>query len=221
MDYPHLHVAAKARAALLIIVFALFPSLCEARDPWETPDYMLIGATLATLAVDWGQTRHIAKNPERFYEKNRILGASPSVGKVDAYFLGAMVGTVAVAHLLPTDYRRLLLAGTHQARLGAVAEHQPQGVEQDRLARAGLAGEHAQPRPEGEIERLDQDDITDRERGQHGRAGTLRDALATRNAASAAAHHPPVSLVTIRSGEEFVNKAVAYSGSTGREGLSE
>jgi hypothetical protein len=128
MDYPHLHVAAKARAALLIIVFALFPSLCEARDPWETPDYMLIGATLATLAVDWGQTRHIAKNPERFYEKNRILGASPSVGKVDAYFLGAMVGTVAVAHLLPTDYRRLFLAGTLSMELSVVEQNRSIGI---------------------------------------------------------------------------------------------
>ena len=63
------HVAAPrrrpgtARAALLILVFVLFPSLCEAGDPWETTDYALAGAAVAALAVDWGQTRHIAKNP--------------------------------------------------------------------------------------------------------------------------------------------------------------
>jgi hypothetical protein len=125
---PHIHVAAKARAALRIILFVLFPSLCEARDPWETPDYMLIGATLATLAVDWGQTRHIAKNPDRFYEKNRILGANPSVGKVDAYFLGAMVGTVAVAQLLPRDYRRLFLAGTLSMELSVIEQNRSIGI---------------------------------------------------------------------------------------------
>jgi hypothetical protein len=128
MECPHIHVAARARAALLAILFALFPSLCEARDPWETPDYMLIGATLASLAVDWGQTRHIAKNPDRFYEKNRLLGSNPSVSKVDAYFLGAMLGTVAVAHLLPSDYRRLFLAGTLSMELSVIEQNRSIGI---------------------------------------------------------------------------------------------
>ena len=87
-----------------------------------------INQLVRTLAIDWGQTRHIAKNPERFYEKNRILGASPSVGKVDAYFLGAMVGTVAVAHLLPTDYRRLFLAGTLSMELSVVEQNRSIGI---------------------------------------------------------------------------------------------
>ena len=129
MVLPNIHVAARAR--LLALAFALFPSLCEAREPWEFSDYALTSAALASLVVDWGQTRHIAKNPSRFDEKNRILGTTPSVGKVDAYFVGAMLGTVAVAHLLPQDMRRLFLAGTLSMELSVIDQNRSIGIKVD------------------------------------------------------------------------------------------
>ena len=128
------HVAAirrspgTARAALLSLVFVLLPSPCQAGDPWETTDYALAGASLAALAVDWGQTRHIAKNPSRFIETNPVLGPSPSVGKVDAYFIGAMVGTVALAHVLPSDWRQLFLAGVLTVELGVAQQNRALGI---------------------------------------------------------------------------------------------
>jgi hypothetical protein len=127
------HVAAtrrpgSGRAALLILAFVLFPSLSRAADPWGTTDYMLAGAAVAALAVDWGQTRHIAKNPERYTETNPILGTSPSVGKVDAYFVGAMVGTVALAHVLPGDWRQLFLGGVLALELGVVNQNRSLGI---------------------------------------------------------------------------------------------
>jgi hypothetical protein len=127
------HVAAtrrpgSGRAALLILALVLFPSLCRAADPWETTDYVLAGAAVAALAVDWGQTRHIAKNPNRFIETNPVLGTSPSVGKVDAYFVGAMVGTVALAHVLPNDWRQLFLAGVLTVELGVVQQNRSLGI---------------------------------------------------------------------------------------------
>jgi len=127
------HVAAtrrpgSGRAALLVLAFVLFPSLCQAADPWETTDYALAGAAVAALAVDWGQTRHIAKNPQRFAETNPILGPSPSVGKVDAYFVGAMVGTVALAHVLPSDWRQLFLGGVLALELSVVNQNRSLGI---------------------------------------------------------------------------------------------
>jgi hypothetical protein len=129
MEFPNLHVAARTR--LLILLLVLAPSLCEAREPWEFTDYALTGAALASLVVDWGQTRHIAKNPSRFDEKNRILGTTPSVGKVDAYFVGAMLGTVAVAQFLPQDYRRLFLAGTLSMELSVIDQNRSIGIKVD------------------------------------------------------------------------------------------
>jgi hypothetical protein len=134
MDCPNIDVAANRRrpgaapAALLILALVLLPFPCQARDPWDTTDYALAGATLAALAVDWGQTRGIAKNPQRFNETNPVLGTTPSVGKVDAYFVGAMVGTVAVAHLLPGDWRQLFLAGTLAIELGAIQQNRSIGI---------------------------------------------------------------------------------------------
>jgi hypothetical protein len=130
---PNIDVAANrrpgaARAALLILALVLLPSPCQAADPWGTTDYALAGATLATLAVDWGQTRHIAKNPQRFNEQNPMLGTTPSVGKVDAYFVGSMVGTVAVAHLLPSDWRQLFLAGLFAVELSVVQQNRSIGI---------------------------------------------------------------------------------------------
>ena len=128
------HVAAirrrprTARAALLILASVLFPSLCQAGDPWETTDYALAGAAVAALAVDWGQTRHIAKNPNRFIETNPVLGTSPSVGKVDAYFVGSMLGTVALAHVLPSEWRQMFLGGVLALELGVVSQNRSLGI---------------------------------------------------------------------------------------------
>ena len=63
--------------------------------------------------------------------------------------------------------RGLLGAGAHQAGIGAPPERQPERIEQDRLAGAGLAGQDAQPRPEGERQPVDQNDIADRDSEQH------------------------------------------------------
>ena len=119
---------ANIRAALLILAVVLVPSPCRAADPWESTDYALAGAALAALAVDWGQTRYIAKNTHRYNETNPMLGATPSVGKVDTYFIGAMVGTVALAHILPSDWRQLLLTGTLAVELGAVSQNRSIGI---------------------------------------------------------------------------------------------
>jgi len=61
----------------------------------------------------------------------------------------------------------------HQPRFGAHAERQSQGVEQDRLAGAGLAGQHREMWRQVEIEPLDQHDITNRQAEQHRHAGKV------------------------------------------------
>ena len=61
----------------------------------------------------------------------------------------------------------LLRALPHQRGIAARAERQRKGVEQDRLAGAGLAGEHGRPDGEIDVEPIDQDDVADREPGEH------------------------------------------------------
>jgi hypothetical protein len=69
------------------------------------------------------------------------------------------------------EHRRdlpLRLSVTHEAPVAPAPEGQREGVEQDRLPRAGLAGEDAQSLPEVELEPVDEDDVADRELDQHG-----------------------------------------------------
>ena len=55
----------------------------------------------------------------------------------------------------------LVLSAPNQPAIRTIAQHQPQRVEQDRLARPGFARQHAQSPPEGQVERFDQHDIAD------------------------------------------------------------
>ena len=45
----------------------------------------------ALLFADWKQTRQIARQPDRYYERNPILGKHPSVGRVDTYMVASGV----------------------------------------------------------------------------------------------------------------------------------
>ena len=65
------------------------------------------------------------------------------------------------------DFRTLRAVADHR-RVGAAAHSELERVHQDRLARAGLAGEHREPRLELELERLDDDKIADAQLAEHG-----------------------------------------------------
>ena len=66
-----------------------------------------------------------------------------------------------------------LRARPELAELEAVAEQERQRVEQDRLARARLAGQHGKAGGELDVERFDDDEISDGQETQHG-AGQRR-----------------------------------------------
>ncbi len=61
----------------------------------------------------------------------------------------------------------LLAAGAHQPLFGPGAQCQAEAVEQDRLAGAGLAGQHGEAGAETEVQPLDQHHVADRQRRQH------------------------------------------------------
>ena len=59
-------------------------------------------------------------------------------------------------------------AGAELPHFETIAEQQAQRVEQDRLARAGFAGEHRESLAEFDIERGDDDKVANRKRAEHG-----------------------------------------------------
>ena len=66
------------------------------------------------------------------------------------------------------DHLALLGAFAHQRRFAAGAERQRKGVEQDRFAGAGLAGQRGKAGAEIDVQAVDQNDVADGEASQHG-----------------------------------------------------
>ena len=137
-------------------------------------------AALLALALDLDEiVAKLAKQPDA----GRLVidkGAAAAIGRDDAaqHDRAGKVGgdaglvedrrgrVIAADRELGGDCG-LLGAGPHQACLGAPAEREPERIHQDRFAGAGLAGQHAQPRPERQAQAFDQDDIADGEAEQH------------------------------------------------------
>lgn len=100
-----------------LLFLLLLPSIGFANDKL---------GTMAILAVDWAQTRHISTqchNPKKYsydvkingetyttnvteqhFEKNPILGTCPSLRNVNLYFLSAL----AISYSVPNKYHKYL-----------------------------------------------------------------------------------------------------------------
>lgn len=108
----------------LFIIILLFSS-CASNHPWTRGDSIRQGVALAAIGIDWMQTRKIAMEKTsttytehsngssslvyngrpKWNENNPLLGKHPSIGRVNAYFLGSMIGNTAIAYFLPSGWR--------------------------------------------------------------------------------------------------------------------
>lgn len=95
----------------LVLLMAAFPFVCRAQ--WSDEDKALGIAALSATALDLAQTRWLVKEcpkrPSSCHEENPLLGKHPSIGRVDAHFTAALLGTYLIADALPADQRTLFL----------------------------------------------------------------------------------------------------------------
>ncbi len=90
----------------IIMLFALcMPVSSVAADKWTTQNIIMEGTYHILRAVDWSQTRYIARHPKRFHEMNPVIGRYPSVSRVDQYFFITTFLHLAISHYLPENYR--------------------------------------------------------------------------------------------------------------------
>lgn len=90
---------------VLIAVLLCLSFNCFA-DEWSSGDTYREATYLTLLSVDWAQTRSQARNHWKgYYEQNNILGKTPNVGKVDAYFITSALAHYGIASLLPENLR--------------------------------------------------------------------------------------------------------------------
>lgn len=90
----------------LLIIALLFISSSAFADDWSKADVARETVLLVIHAVDWGQTRNIAKNPSQYAELNPFLGVHPSVSRVDNYFVLTGLAHVGISHVLPSEWRK-------------------------------------------------------------------------------------------------------------------
>ncbi len=113
------------------LLFGLAIVSSKAADPWTTTDKALGTVALLATVVDWGQTRHIAKHPERFRETNPMLGEHPSVSDVNRHFAIAIVGGGLIAHFLPGEIRPWFLGGAAVVEIGFGINNASLGIKMD------------------------------------------------------------------------------------------
>ena len=134
--------------------------------------------TVVVLAVNFDQSR--AEAFQRLHADRLVVdeGAGLAVGelhapqdervlRLDTVLLEQRPGRVPARQFEHRSHLPLRLALAHQRRVAARAQGEREGVEQDRFAGAGLAGQHSQTFCEIQIELVDQDDVPDGKARQH------------------------------------------------------
>lgn len=91
---------------LTLLVLLILSSTSYATDVWTKKDTTYQAICLTLKAVDWLQTKEIARNPN-YYELNPILGKYPSQNEVDLYFASTAIAHTIIAYYLPKKYRRI------------------------------------------------------------------------------------------------------------------
>ena len=97
-------------------------------ESWDKTDYLLLGTLVTFTIIDWGQTRYIASNSDRFNELSPLLGDHPSIGKVNRHFVMSSIAIVGVAMILPSKYRKLFLGATAILEIGVTAHNRSIGI---------------------------------------------------------------------------------------------
>jgi hypothetical protein len=99
------------RKALAIAALCLLPTVASAQR-MDKADKILYAASVVTLAGDWLTTVHAARGGWVGKEEaNVLLGAKPSVGRINAVVAGEFVAHTALSLLLPKEVKKLYLIG--------------------------------------------------------------------------------------------------------------
>ena len=113
---------------IIAIIALCLPMLAHA---WtDTQKALYLSAQVATV-IDWAQTRHIAKNPDKFQEVNPLIGKNPSTNKVDAFMAGRMVANHLIARGI-NDRRFQTIPCMHNKTGGYVAVRITQALQREK-----------------------------------------------------------------------------------------
>jgi hypothetical protein len=91
---------------LLLALTFLFVAAPAIADAWTSTDTKREVTFQTLAAIDWLQTRNIARDPNKYWEQyTAVLGNHPSVGRVNNTFAVYMIGHYIVSRTLTEKYR--------------------------------------------------------------------------------------------------------------------
>lgn len=90
--------------------------------------YVLGAFLLVVLVIDWRQTLTIAKNPDKWFEMNPILGKHPSVQKVHVYFLCVIAASAFVLSIVPRPWSIVIAVIACLVELAVVIRNDRKGI---------------------------------------------------------------------------------------------
>jgi hypothetical protein len=99
------------RAAAAVALLAPFGTAQAADDEWTMEERTTFAMSSVLLVADWAQTRQIARNADLYQETNPILGAHPSMGRVNTYFAAALALNYVIGNSLASGWRRAWFVG--------------------------------------------------------------------------------------------------------------
>ena len=88
-------------------IFLALLSTSALADNWTDGNTYREVAFQTLNVIDWGQTRYVAQNPDRYCESESawIIGKHPSVETVDTFMIVSAILHPVVAYYLPSSWR--------------------------------------------------------------------------------------------------------------------
>jgi hypothetical protein len=99
-----------------------------ANEPWDKTDKTLFAGFTALRTIDMLQTVNIARNPDKYYETNTLLGEHPSQGKVIGFFVATQAIAWLAADYMSPKARKLFLTGGIVVSAGFVGHNAKIGL---------------------------------------------------------------------------------------------
>lgn len=111
----------RRKHAIILTIAAMLTWGCASK--WTAGDTYRHATFTGLMMADYLQTLEISRNPDKYYERNPILGNHPSQGEVTAYFAGSYALVTGAAMVLPAPYRDALQYVAIGVEAGAVANN--------------------------------------------------------------------------------------------------
>lgn len=115
------------RKTLMTITLLVLSISANAQSTdWTTKDTIMQAAVTTSLVIDWHQTRQAMADPQRYREMNPLIGHRARA--VNQYFAGAIIGSAALAYVLPQPWRERVQAGQIGMELIVIGHNKALGL---------------------------------------------------------------------------------------------